>query len=165
MKFITMLKELILNIPTFQTLEQMPKYTKFLKELVMKKGVVIFEYIGGLHHCSVIMMRSLAEKRKDPKAFTIPCNIGPFKFKQALCDLGANINLILLVVYKQLGLGALKPTYMRLLIVDRTVKRQVSTLLDVLVKVESFIFPTNFILPDCEVDFQVPISQDDYSSL
>ena len=28
---------------------------------------------------------------------------------------------------------------------------------DVLVKVESFIFPTDFVILDCEVDFEVPI--------
>ena len=28
---------------------------------------------------------------------------------------------------------------------------------DVLVKVESFIFPADFVILDCEVDFEVPI--------
>ena len=28
---------------------------------------------------------------------------------------------------------------------------------DVLVKVESFIYPTDFVIFDCEVDFEVPI--------
>jgi len=28
---------------------------------------------------------------------------------------------------------------------------------DVLVKVESFIFPVDFVILDCEVDFEVPI--------
>ena len=38
---------------------------------------------------------------------------------------------------------------MRLLMADRTV--------NVLVKVESFIFPADFVILDCEVDFEVPI--------
>ena len=41
--------------------------------------------------------------------------------------------------------------------VDRRVKRPIGILHDVLVKVESFIFPTNFVILDCEVDFEVPI--------
>ena len=40
---------------------------------------------------------------------------------------------------------------------DRTVKRPIRILHDVLVKVESFIFSTDFVILDCEVDFEVPI--------
>ncbi|XP_069150347.1 uncharacterized protein [Solanum lycopersicum] len=46
---------------------------------------------------------------------------------------------------------------MRLLMADRTVKRPIGILHDVLVKVESFIFPADFVILDCEVDFEVPI--------
>lgn len=49
-------------------------------------------------------------------------------------------------IYKMLGLGVPKPIAMRLLMVDRTVKRLISVLQDVLVKVESFIFPANFVI-------------------
>ena len=41
--------------------------------------------------------------------------------------------------------------------VDRIVKRHIGILHNVLVKVESFIFPADFITLDCEVDFEVPI--------
>ena len=46
---------------------------------------------------------------------------------------------------------------MQLLMADRTVKRPIGILHDVLVKVESFIFPADFVILDCEVDFEVPI--------
>ena len=46
---------------------------------------------------------------------------------------------------------------MRLLMADRTVKKPIGILHDVLVKVESFIFPADFVILDCEVDFEVPI--------
>ena len=46
---------------------------------------------------------------------------------------------------------------MRLLMADRTVKCPIGILHDVLVKVESFIFPADFVILDCEVDFEVPI--------
>ena len=62
-----------------------------------------------------------------------------------------------LSIYKKLGLGDPKPTAMRLLMADRTVKRPIGILHDVLVKVESFIFPADFVILDCEVDFEVPI--------
>ena len=62
-----------------------------------------------------------------------------------------------LSIYKKLGLGDPKPTAMRLLMADRTVKRPIGILHDVLVKVESFIFPADFVILDYEVDFEVPI--------
>ena len=46
---------------------------------------------------------------------------------------------------------------MRLLMVDRTVKRPIGILHNVLVKVESSIFPVDFVILDCEVNFEVPI--------
>ena len=62
-----------------------------------------------------------------------------------------------LSIYKKFDLGNPKPTAMRLLMADRTVKRPIGILHDVLVKVESFIFPVDFVILDCEVDFEVPI--------
>lgn len=40
---------------------------------------------------------------------------------------------------------------------DRIVKKPVRIIYDVLVRVENFIFPANFIILDCEVDFNVQI--------
>ncbi|XP_049397260.1 uncharacterized protein LOC125861390 [Solanum stenotomum] len=135
MKFITMLKQLSVNIPLVEALEQMPGYAKFMKDLVTKKRA----------------------KKEDPGAFTIPCTIGSIKFAKALCDLGASINLMPLAIYKKLGLGVPKPTSMRLMRADRSAKRPVGILCDVLVKVDIFIFPADFVILDCEVDFEVPI--------
>ena len=46
---------------------------------------------------------------------------------------------------------------MRLLMADRNVKRPIGILHDVLVKVKSFIFPVDFVILNCEVNFEVPI--------
>ena len=110
-----------------------------------------------MQHCSAIATRSLVQKKEDLGAFTIPCTVGSLHFAKALCDLGASINIMPLSIYKKLGLGDPKPTVMRLLMADRTVKSPIWILHDVLVKVESFIFPTDFVIPDYEVDFEVPM--------
>ena len=62
-----------------------------------------------------------------------------------------------LSIYKKLGFSDPIPTAMWLLMADRTVKRPIGILYDVLVKVESFIFSADFVILDCEVDFEVPI--------
>ena len=135
----------------------MPGYAKFMKDLVTKKRSITFEDDDRLQHCSTTATRFLVQKKEDPGAFTIPCTVGSLHFAKSLCDLGARINLMPLSIYKKLGLGDQKPTAMRLLMADRTVKRPIGILHDVLVKVESFIFPADFVILDCEVDFEVPI--------
>ena len=62
-----------------------------------------------------------------------------------------------LSINKKLGLGDSNPTAMLLLIDDQTVKRPIWILNDVLFKVETFIFPSNIVILDYEVHFEVPI--------
>ena len=99
----------------------------------------------------------LVKKTEDPGAFTIPCTVGSVHFAKALRDLGESINLMPLSIYKKLGLGDPEPTVTRLLMADRIMKRPIGILHDVLVKVESLIFPEDFVILDFEVDFEVPI--------
>lgn len=135
----------------------MPIYTMFMKDLVTKKKTVSFERTDNVHHCSATTTRSLVEKNKDLKAFTILCTIRSFNITRELCDLGSIINLILLVIYMQLGLEAPKPTSMRLLMADHIVKKPIDILCDVLVKVACFIFFVDFVIMDYKVDFEVYI--------
>ena len=53
--------------------------------------------------------------------------------EKALLDLGASVNLLPYLVYKQLGLGELKPTTITLSLVDRSVKIPKGTVKDVFV--------------------------------
>lgn len=74
--------------------------------LVTKKWMVIFKPTNNMHHYSVVVSRSLVDKKDDPGAFTISFTIGSFNFLRALYNLGASINLMKLIVYKQVGFGA-----------------------------------------------------------
>ena len=113
----------------------MPDYAKFMKDLITKKRSVTFEDDDRLQHCSAIATRYLVQKKEDPGAFTIPSIVGSIHFAKVLCDLGASINLMPLSIYKKLGLGDPKPTAIWLLMADRTVKRPIGILHDMLVKV------------------------------
>ena len=53
--------------------------------------------------------------------------------EKALLDLGASVNLLAYSIYKQLGLGELKPTTITLSLVDNSVKIPKGTIEDVLV--------------------------------
>jgi hypothetical protein len=65
-------------------------------------------------------------------------------------DLGASVNLLPYSVYVQLGLGELKPTSMTLQLADRSVKVPRGIVEDVLIKVDKFYFPVDFIVLDTE---------------
>ena len=106
---ITMPKQLSINVPLVEALEQMPGYAKFMKDLVTKKRSVTFEDDDRLQHCSAIATRSLVQKKENPGVFTIPCTVGSLNFVKALCNLGASINLMPLSIYKKLGLGIQNP--------------------------------------------------------
>ena len=70
------MKQLSNNVPLVESLEQMPSYAKFMKDLVTKKRSVTFEDDDRMQHCSTISTRSLVQKKEDSGAFTIPCTIG-----------------------------------------------------------------------------------------
>jgi hypothetical protein len=87
---------------------------------------------------------------KDPSNFTIPCRIGDKLFDHALLDLEASINLLPYEVYEKLSLGELQPTSIALELADRSIKRPRGILENVLVKVDKFIVPVDFAIPDME---------------
>ncbi|XP_070034580.1 uncharacterized protein [Nicotiana tomentosiformis] len=99
----------------------------------------------------------MAQKSSDPGSFTIPCTIGSNAVAKALCDLGASINLMPLEIYTKSGIGRARPTSMLLQLADRTMKRPIGILDDVLVQVGKFVFPVDFIILDCQVDEEIPI--------
>ena len=94
---------------------------------------------------------------KDPSSFTILCTIGDSTFDKALCDLGASINLMPLSVFRKLGLGEVKPTTISLQMADRSLTFPREIIEDVLVKVDKFIFPVDFVVLDMEEDREIPL--------
>ena len=67
------------------------------------------------------------------------------------------MNLMPSAIFNQLGLGEARPTTISLLLADRSVSRPKGIIENVLVKVDKFIFPVDFIVIDCEVDPNIPI--------
>ena len=106
---------------------------------------------------SAVIQKSLPAKMKDPGSFTIPCTIGKYEFKQALCDSGASIILIPLSIVQRLSLGELTPTTITLQMADRSMAQPEGVLEDVLVKVGKFIFLVDFFVMKMKEDTQVPL--------
>jgi len=157
-KFLEVFKKLHINIPFAEALEQMPSYVKFMKDVLSKKRRLgDYETVALTEECSAILQKKLPPKLKDPGSFNIPIALGSKFSGHALCDLGASVNLMPLSVYNRLGLGEPMPTSVTLQLADRTLTYPKGVVEDVLVKVDKFIFPADFIVLDYEADKDVPI--------
>ncbi|GJV05782.1 DNA-directed DNA polymerase [Tanacetum coccineum] len=100
---------------------------KFLENLKLEEACTI----TISERCSAVLLNKLPSKEKDPRSFTIPCDIGQLHIKNALADLGASISLMPYTMYEKLGL--------------------------VLIKVDKFVLPIDFITLDMPEDSRVPI--------
>ena len=141
-----------------EALEQMSNYVKFLKDiLTRKRRFKEFETVVLTQEYSHMLQSKIPKKLKDPGSFTISYSIGTRYNGRALCDLGASINIMPLSVFKQLGVGECGPTTVTLQLADRSYAYPEGKIKDILVKVDKFIFPVDFIVLDFEADKEVPI--------
>ena len=139
------------NIPLLDIIKQVLAYAKFLKDLcTIKKGLGIEKKAFLTEQVSSIIQSKNQVKYKNPGSPTISVNIGGNCIDKSLLDLGASVNLLLYSVYKQLGLGELKPTNITQSLADRSVKIPKGIVKDVLVKVDKFYYPVDFVVLDTE---------------
>jgi len=74
-----------------------------------------------------------------------------YKIEKALLDLGASVNLLSYSIFQSLNLGELKPTSVTLLLADRSIKVYRGIVEDLLVQVDKFIYPVEFIVLDTQL--------------
>jgi hypothetical protein len=145
------LRKVEINIPLLDAIQQIPAYAKFLKDCCThKRNFQEHETVALIEEVSAVLLRKLPPKLKDIGSFTIPCRIGDHDFEQALMYLGVGVNLLPYTVYETLGLRELKPTSVTLQLADRSIRRPIGILEDVLVKVGEFILLSDFIVLDME---------------
>ncbi|GKB86194.1 reverse transcriptase domain-containing protein [Tanacetum coccineum] len=108
------------------------------------------------HH----FLNKVSRNVKIPKIFTITCALQELDRTNALVDSGASINLLPHSIYKQLGLGALKPTRMTLELANRSVMHPMGIAEDVVVRVDGFTFLADFVVVNFEPDRDVPRSDE-----
>ncbi|XP_047978855.1 uncharacterized protein LOC125220756 [Salvia hispanica] len=136
---------------------EIPRYAKLLREAVMRKRKPTKADLKLPHHCSEIIQKEKAVKQRDPGQFIIRCRIGEGKVDKALCDLGSSINLMPLKYYEKLNIGPLKTSDVTLRLADNSTIKTFGMIEDVLVKIDDFIFPADFIVLDMKVDKNVPL--------
>ena len=93
----------------------------------MKRGLNVDKKAFLTEQVSVIIQGKTPVNYKDLACPTISVNIGGTCVEKSLLDLGTSVNLLPYSMYKQLGLGELKPTSI--------------TLEFVLIQVDKFYYP------------------------
>ena len=150
-EMLEVLRQVKLNIPLLDMIKQVPTYAKFLKDLcTVKKGLNVNKKAFLTEQVSAIIECKTPMKYKDPGCPTISVNIGGISVEKALLDLGASVNLLPYSMYKQLGLGELKPTSITASLSDRSIKIPKGTIDDVLIQVDKFYYPVDFVVLDTE---------------
>ena len=146
-----MLREVKVNIPLLDMIKQVPTYTKFMKDLcTIKKELNVSKKAFLTEQVSSIIQCKSPVKYKDPSCPTISMMIGETCVEKALLDLGASVNLLPYSIYKQLGLGELKPTSITLSLADRSMKIPRGMIEDVLVQVDKFYYLVDFVVLDTD---------------
>ncbi|KAM1310349.1 hypothetical protein ACFX2H_006921 [Malus domestica] len=152
-----MFRKVHVNIPLLDAIKQIPKYAKCLKKLcTTKKRAREKEVVHVSENVSAILQRKLPPKCKDPGSFTIPCVIGNTRFKSAMLDLGASINVMPYSVYASMNLGALKQDGVIIQLADRSNAYPKGVLEDVLVQVNHLVFPADFYVLEMDESDHAP---------
>jgi len=157
-RFTEILKNLHLNIPFTEALQQMLIYARFMNEsLTKKRKFSVEERVELEAGCSAIIQKTIPQKSCDPGSFTLPISVGNLYVGKALLDFGASINLILLSMLKKIGEIDVRPTQMTLQLADRSIKHPFGVVEDLLVKVDKFLFRVDFVVMVIEEDVDVPL--------
>ncbi|GKC56268.1 reverse transcriptase domain-containing protein [Tanacetum coccineum] len=142
-----MFKKLHFNVSFAEALAYMLKYAKMLKDLLSNKEKLLKLANTPLNeNCQVVLLKKLPEKLGDPSKFLIPCDFSELEECMALDDLGADINLMPLSVWKKLMLPELIPTRVTLELANRSVSYPAGIAEDVFVQVGKFTFPADFVV-------------------
>ncbi|RVW84861.1 Retrovirus-related Pol polyprotein from transposon 17.6 [Vitis vinifera] len=105
-----------INAQLSQRIDSVERLCTIKRGLNVNKKAFLTEQVSAIIQCKSPL------KYKDPGCPTISVMIGGKVVEKALLDLGASVNLLPYSVYKQLGLGELKPTSITLSLADRSVK-------------------------------------------
>ncbi|RVW69109.1 hypothetical protein CK203_060677 [Vitis vinifera] len=121
-EILEVLRQVKVNIPLLDMIKQVTTYAKFLKDLcTVKRGLQVTKNAFLTEQVSAIIQ-----------------------------NFGASVNLLPYSVYKKLRLGGLKPTTMTISLADRSVKIPRGVIEDVLVQVDKFYYPVDFVVLDTD---------------
>ncbi|XP_071727445.1 uncharacterized protein [Rutidosis leptorrhynchoides] len=146
-----MFKRVKINLPLLDDIKQVPSYAKFLKTFALKRGSKRRLYSKEqTENLSAVVSGTLLPKFKNPGTPLIAVTVGNVNVKKALLDLGASINILPFCLVDRFELGLMKRTDIIIQIADQSVTMPGGMLEDVIVKVDDFYYPVDFVVMDIE---------------
>ncbi|GKE59331.1 uncharacterized protein Tco_1498516, partial [Tanacetum coccineum] len=147
-------KHVKINLPLIEAIRQIPVYAKILKDLcTQKRRHQLPKKVELGEQVSAVLSSTLPRKLKDPGAPLISVDVGNLKIKRALLDLGASVNVLPRTIFDKHDFGQLKNTDVFIQLADQSTKVPRGMLTDVIVKVEDFYYPVDFIVLDTEATY------------
>ena len=150
-KIYELFKQVKVNISLLDAIKKIPSYAKFFKDLcTVKKKLGVNKDTFMTEQSTSLIRNNLPPKYKDLGSPTISIVVGNSNLGHALVDLGASVNLFPNSVYVELRLGELEPINITLQLADCSVKIPRGIVKDVLVQVDKFYFPVDFVVLDTQ---------------
>ncbi|KAJ0754891.1 putative nucleotidyltransferase, Ribonuclease H [Helianthus annuus] len=142
-------KQVKINLPLLDAIKQVPSYAKYLKDLCTQKRTHKFpKKLDLTENVSSILSGTLPPKLQDPGAPIISIQVGDFKINRALLDLGASVSILPGSLYDQYEFGPLQSSNTTVVLADLTPKLPRGVVSDVIVKIEDFYYPVDFLVHD-----------------
>ncbi|XP_042465815.1 uncharacterized protein LOC122048289 [Zingiber officinale] len=91
-RFLDKVKDICVELSLIDVIQQMPKFVKFLKDVMpnrRRKGDI--EIVTLTEECNTIFEKNTSPKLQDPGSFYIPCTIGSEFIEKVFCDLGESV--------------------------------------------------------------------------
>ncbi|GJT64714.1 hypothetical protein Tco_1016194 [Tanacetum coccineum] len=134
------------------------EFATSLKRLIKEKTRIKEEIKAIMNeHYSVIIKDGLPLIEKGPGSFSLPCKISDMCFDEALANLGASVSVMPYSTFTKLGLGKLASTKLTIELADKTIKHPKGIAENVLVGIDKFAFPVDFIVLDMPEDIKIPL--------
>ena len=99
----------------------------------------------------------VATIREDPGTPVICCSIFDYDFDQALCDLGASVNIMPKVTFEKLGYPLISPTTMCVQLADSMIRYPEGVVERLMVKVKNTYILEDFVVLDMEGDLGISL--------
>ncbi|KAD2392836.1 hypothetical protein E3N88_39813 [Mikania micrantha] len=142
-------KQVKINLPLIDAIKQFPAYAWYLKDIcTQKRHHKIPKKLDLTDNVTAVLSGALPPKLQDPGAPLISIQIGDFKINKALLDLGASVSILPGSLYHQYEFGPLQKAETTVVLADLTLKLPRGILTDVIVKVEGFYYPVDFLTVD-----------------
>ncbi|KAI3809399.1 hypothetical protein L1987_25371 [Smallanthus sonchifolius] len=139
----------VVDLGEDDAIRQVPAYAKYLKDLcTQKRHHKMPKKLDLIDNVSVVLSGSLPPKLQDPGAPLISMQIGELKINRVLLDIGASVSILSGILYGQYDFGPLQKADTTVVLADLTHKFPWGILTDVIVKVEDFYYPLDFLVLD-----------------